>query len=96
MSLRSDDAVMALFVVGAVVLVALAARFAMNGRLVPMAISLAGAALALFTYSQVDKVPQNLVTATPYVLTVIVLAGARQQLRPPAHAGLPYQPGTTH
>jgi hypothetical protein len=25
-----------------------------------------------------------------------VLAGARQQLRPPAHAGLPYQPGTAH
>ncbi|MFM7687776.1 MAG: ABC transporter permease [Actinomycetota bacterium] len=96
LSLRSDDAVMALFVVGAVVLVALAARFAMDGRLLAMGISLLAAALAVFTYSQVDKVPQNLVTATPYVLTVIVLAGARQQLRPPAHAGLPYQPGTAH
>ena len=55
-----------------------------------------GAALALVTWLLVDEVPQEFVAATPYIVTIIVLAGARQQLRPPAHAGQPYRPGESH
>ncbi len=55
-----------------------------------------GAALALFTWIVVDEVPSEFVAATPYIVTIIVLAGARQQLRPPAHAGQSYRPGENH
>lgn len=55
-----------------------------------------GAALALFTWITVDEVPSEFVNATPYIVTIIVLAGARQQLRPPAHAGQSYRPGENH
>ena len=55
-----------------------------------------GAALALFTWITVDEVPSEFVAATPYIVTIIVLAGARQQLRPPAHAGQSYRPGENH
>ena len=44
----------------------------------------------------VDEVPSEFVAATPYIVTIIVLAGARQQLRPPAQAGQPYRPGENH
>lgn len=94
--LRSDEAVMALFLVGAIVLVLLAVRFAMKKRPVQAVVSVAVAGLCLFTYDKVDAVPQNLVAATPYVLTLIVLGAARQQLRPPAHAGIPWRPGENH
>ncbi len=94
--LRSDDAVMALFLVGAVALVLLSVRFFMKARVVQGVASLAVAALCVYTYDVVDAVPQNLVAATPYALTLIVLAAARQQLRPPAHAGMPWRPGENH
>ena len=94
--LRSDDAVMALFLVGAVALVLLSVRFFMKARVVQGVASLAVAALCVYTYDVVDAVPQNLVAATPYALMLIVLAAARQQLRPPAHAGMPWRPGENH
>jgi ABC-type uncharacterized transport system permease subunit len=55
-----------------------------------------GAALAFFTWVVVDEVPSEFVAATPYIVTIIVLAGARQQLRPPASAGQSYRPGENH
>jgi ABC-type uncharacterized transport system permease subunit len=94
--LRSDDAVMALFLVGAIVLGLLAIRFIVKKRPVPALVSIAVAVLCIITYKTVDAVPQNLVAATPYVLTLIVLGAARQQLRPPAHAGIPWRPGENH
>lgn len=94
--LRSDEAVMALFLVGAVLLALLAARFFMKGRVLPGVVSLGVAALCVYTWNVVDAVPQNLVAATPYALTLIVLGAARQQLRPPAHAGMPWRPGENH
>jgi ABC-type uncharacterized transport system permease subunit len=60
------------------------------------AVCLVIAGLAEFAYLAIDRVPETLVTATPYVVTLFVLAGARQQLRPPAHAGQPYRPGESH
>lgn len=96
LSLRSDDAVMALFLVGAIFLTLLAVRYYMRVKVVPGTICIGVAALCVYTYNVVDSVPQNLVTATPYVLTLIVLGAARQQLRPPAHAGIPWRPGENH
>jgi simple sugar transport system permease protein len=53
-------------------------------------------AVAAVAAALIEAVPNNLLAATPYVVTLIVLAGATQQLRPPAHAGLPWRPGTSH
>ena len=45
---------------------------------------------------RLDKLPESLTHATPYVVTLIVLAVASQRLRPPAYAGLPYRSGEDH
>ena len=52
--------------------------------------------LFLVVYLTVDKVPESLTQATPYLVTLIVLAAASQRLRPPAHAGIPWRPGDNH
>jgi ABC-type uncharacterized transport system permease subunit len=50
----------------------------------------------LALYLTVDALTADLVTITPYVVTLLVLAVASQRLRPPAHAGLPYRSGDNH
>ena len=44
----------------------------------------------------IEEIPDEFLAATPYVVTLIVLSAATQQLRPPAHAGIPYKPGENH
>lgn len=53
-------------------------------------------ALFLIGYLTINKVPEPLTKAAPYVLTLIVLSTASQRLRPPAHAGIPYRSGDGH
>ena len=50
----------------------------------------------LVLYLTVDALTSDLVTITPYVVTLLVLAVASQRLRPPAHAGMPYRSGDDH
>jgi simple sugar transport system permease protein len=63
---------------------------------VPAANGLIAGFLFFVVYLQVNKVPEPLTKAAPYVLTLIVLATASQRLRPPAHAGAPYRSGEDH
>ncbi len=93
---RDEKNVPALLLVGAVILfvVALILMQAKKSRVAAGALT--GAIVAALTYILVDDVPREFVQATPYIVTVLVLAGARQQLRPPAHAGQPYRPGENH
>jgi simple sugar transport system permease protein len=65
-------------------------------KLVPAANGLIAGFLFFLIYLEVNKVPEPLTKAAPYVLTLIVLATASQRLRPPAHAGLPYRSGEEH
>ncbi len=65
-------------------------------RLVSAASGLIAGFLFFLVYWEVNKVPEPLTKAAPYVLTLIVLATASQRLRPPAHAGLPYRSGEDH
>jgi simple sugar transport system permease protein len=51
-----------------------------------------GAVLVL-TYSLIDTVPNQLLTATPYLITLFVLAAASQRLRMPAADGARYVKG---
>jgi simple sugar transport system permease protein len=43
-----------------------------------------------------DDVPGQIVTATPYIITLLVLALATQRLRMPAADGIPYRKGEGH
>lgn len=43
-----------------------------------------------------DTVPGQIVTATPYIITLLVLAMATQRLRMPAADGIPYRKGEGH
>jgi simple sugar transport system permease protein len=65
-------------------------------RLPAGSVSVLIAGISLYAFIVIDEVPQDWVAATPYIVTLVVLAGARQSLRPPAYAGLPYRPGDTH
>jgi simple sugar transport system permease protein len=65
-------------------------------KLVPAANGLIAGFLFFLVYLEVNKVPEPLTKAAPYVLTLIVLATASQRLRPPAHAGMPYRSGEEH
>jgi simple sugar transport system permease protein len=43
-----------------------------------------------------DDVASQIVTATPYIITLLVLSVATQRLRMPAADGIPYRKGETH
>jgi ABC-type uncharacterized transport system permease subunit len=49
--------------------------------------------LVFWWHAKANKVPNDFVTITPYVVTLLVLALAAQRLRPPAADGLPYRKG---
>ncbi len=93
---RAEKNVPALLVVFAVALALLAVYMVWRKRTVIATGALAAAVCLVLAYNVIDEVPSEFVAATPYIVTVIVLAGARQQLRPPAHAGQPYRPGDSH
>lgn len=93
---RDENNVPALLLVGAVILFVVAVILMQKKKSRAAAGALTGAIVAALTYILVDDVPREFVQATPYIVTVLVLAGARQQLRPPAHAGQPYRPGENH
>ncbi len=93
LQLRAPDAVRALLLLVALLLVIVAVRQALRRR-VPLAVAgvLLGAAFFLW-YLVVDEVPSQLVTFTPHLVTLLVLAVASQRLRPPAADGQPYRRG---
>jgi simple sugar transport system permease protein len=93
---RDAKNVPALLLVAAIVLALITALLVSRRKSMAAIGTAFGSALALFTWITVDEVPSEFVAATPYIVTIIVLAGARQQLRPPAHAGQSYRPGENH
>jgi simple sugar transport system permease protein len=56
-------------------------------------LSLGFAAFTLWFYFAVDELPGQLVTMTPYIATILVMALASQRLRMPAADGIPYRRG---
>jgi len=93
---RDEKNVPALLLVVAIVLVVVAIiSFTRQKQILAMGL-LFGSALSATTYFLVDEVPQEFVAATPYIVTILVLVGAQQQLRPPAHAGAAYRAGENH
>ena len=97
-ALRFRDAqnVPALFLVATILAAFVMIASVMGKRPVAATVAAAGMAVAATAAALIEVVPNDWLAATPYIVTLVVLAGATQQLRPPAHAGLPWRPGTSH
>ena len=88
------EAVHALLIVLAVVLLGVAIMRFRAGRRVPAVVSLVGAALFAAWFFTTDSVPADFTRMTPYVTTLLVLALASQKLRMPAADGQIYRRGS--
>ena len=63
------------------------------GKQLSAVLSLGSAGFTLWFYFAVDELPGQLVTMTPYIATILVMALASQRLRMPAADGMPYRRG---
>jgi general nucleoside transport system permease protein len=64
-----------------------------RGQRTVATVALVIAALALWWFFDTDTLPRQLVTAAPYVITLLVMGLASQRLRPPKADGMPYRKG---
>jgi simple sugar transport system permease protein len=96
MQLRGSDAVHALLLLLGIALLVLAVVQAVaRHRVLAAVAAVLGAAFVLW-FATTDEVPPELVGATPYVVTLLVLALASQRLRMPKADGLIYRKGEGH
>ncbi len=93
LQLRSRSAVVALFLLVALLLAVVAVVQAMRGRFVPAGIAAVVAAASLVGFLTVDELPPGLVSFTPHLTTLLVLSLASQRLRMPKANGLVYRRG---
>ncbi|GAB2693577.1 ABC transporter permease [Kitasatospora kifunensis] len=93
LQLRDPDSVHVLLLVIALVLALLALWQGYRRKLVPAVVSLVAAAGLGLWYATTDAVPRPLIVATPYVITLVVLALSAQRLRPPKADGQIYRKG---
>ena len=64
-----------------------------GGHPIVAAVAAVIAALCLWWFSATDELPQQLVKAAPYAITLLVMALASQNLRMPKADGLIYRKG---
>ncbi|MFJ8490616.1 ABC transporter permease [Streptomyces sp. NPDC094038] len=83
----------ALILLLAILLVFGAAYLAWKKKYVPAVITIVISVLMFVWYATTDDVPRQLVTATPYLVTLLVLSLSAQSLRMPKADGLPYRKG---
>ncbi|MFD7993260.1 ABC transporter permease [Streptomyces mexicanus] len=83
----------ALILLLAILLVFGVAYLAWRKRFVPAVITAVVSALMFAWYVGTDDVPKQVVTATPYLVTLLVLSLSAQHLRMPKADGLPYRKG---
>lgn len=83
----------ALLIFLGIVLILVGAYALWQGRRVAAVVSLASGVLVLAWYASTDSIPSQLVTYTPQIITLLVLALASQRLRMPAADGLPWRRG---
>jgi simple sugar transport system permease protein len=93
LQLRDSNAIHALLILIALILVFVAYRNFKKGKNISAGLSLVFAAGSLWFYFAVDQLPGQLVTMTPYIATLLVMALASQRLRMPAADGIPYRRG---
>ncbi|MFC8200868.1 ABC transporter permease [Streptomyces sp. Qhu-G9] len=83
----------ALLLLLALLLIIGAAYFVWKKRYVQAAITTLVGVLVFLWYTSTNEVPNQVVTATPYVVTLLVLALSAQRLRMPKADGMPYRRG---
>ena len=88
-----SENVHALLLLGALLLIIGAIWQAVRKKYLPAAITFVIGALVFTWYATTNEVPNQVVAATPYVITLIVLALSAQRLRMPKADGLPYRKG---
>jgi simple sugar transport system permease protein len=93
LQLRDSASIHALILLIVLILVFLVVRDIRKGKLLKAGLTLTFAALSLWYYLAVDELPGQLVTMTPYITTLLVMAVASQRLRMPAADGIPYRRG---
>lgn len=93
LQLRDSAAIHALLLFIVVILAFVAFRKFKSGKQIGAVLALAAAGFTLWFYFAVDELPGQLVTMTPYIATILVMALASQRLRMPAADGLPYRRG---
>ena len=93
LQLRDSAAIHALLLFIVAILAFVAFRKFKAGKQIIAILSLAAAGLTLWFYFAVDELPGQLVTMTPYIATILVMALASQRLRMPAADGIPYRRG---
>ena len=93
LQLRDSAAIHALLLFIVVILAFVAFRKFKSGKHIGAVLSLAAAGFTLWFYFAVDELPGQLVTMTPYIATILVMALASQRLRMPAADGIPYRRG---
>ncbi|MER5772239.1 ABC transporter permease [Streptomyces sp. NPDC001985] len=90
---NGGQTVHALLLLLVIVLIALAIWKFTRKNMVQASVSAAVAALVLVWYLATDTVPNEFVTATPYVVTLLVLSLSAQRLRMPKADGMRYRKG---
>ena len=93
LQLRDSASIHALILLVVLILLFLVVRDMRKGRVLKAVLTLTFAALSLWYFLAVDELPGQLVTMTPYITTLLVLAVASQRLRMPAADGIPYRRG---
>ncbi|MFE9096198.1 ABC transporter permease [Streptomyces sp. NPDC007264] len=83
----------ALILLLAILLVFGAVYLAWRKKYVPAVITAVVSALMFLWYVDTNEVPKQLVSATPYLVTLLVLSLSAQHLRMPKADGLPYRKG---
>ncbi len=89
----SGSAMHAFLILVAIALIAVAILQYRSGHPVVAAVAAVIAALCLWWFSATDELPQQLVKAAPYAITLLVMALASQNLRMPKADGLIYRKG---
>jgi general nucleoside transport system permease protein len=90
---RDQSAVHSLLLFVSVLLVALAVRSLLRGRVLAGVLTLVSSGGFLLWWLLTDEFPSEFVRFTPHVITLLVLAFASQSLRMPAADGLVYRRG---
>ena len=93
LQLRDSAAIHALLLFIVAIMAFVAFRKFKAGKQLGAIFSLAAAGFTLWFYFAVDELPGQLVTMTPYIATILVMALASQRLRMPAADGIPYRRG---
>ena len=93
LQLRDSASIRALILLIAAVLAYLVYRDIKRGKMLSASISAVMAAGSVWFYFAVKELPGQLVSMTPYIATLLVMALASQRLRMPAADGMPYRRG---